>query len=576
MRRWALVPIVILLVGYGLHASHRHGTTGAEVDLRDGKPLVGLDLEFVEGTHTPLQVIAGRTFFVDSITLRTRVEGNEHDVLRRLVTRSDFRDLDWSGLELERYDWVPNADGTSELERFYRDAGWMGGGQRFTLAVRDTSGNLLADPVEIESTPEWPAPPSEAFATRRFSALVFGHDIVDKSDPSDAEFSAEGWVQLRNGVAGNRTFVIPPDAARLEIVWNQMPNRIFEVPLEPVTESEWSYGFSIRVDPSPPGNGSTYQPGETIAFRVTFTDGDGNPLHPPGSLPTYQEFVTGRVTSGLQYYNFFPAIVYYRDKNREGVLLGSFTGPLHLVSQTHEAVPLVSFLEDEVQVAAERQEHGFSSQWRLIPPAPVIFGGEDGWTTPVSDALTFQIPRDALSGTYEFVIKARRVFRGEESLTTTIVPVQVGESSVPTDRGENALVGNCEKCHKGIFDLSRMLHYNGDVNTCTPCHLPLGFETNNLLPYRVHRIHYLAERYPEPRRRCSVCHLNPTREVEDNARWLVCTGCHDPWETHEHQNFAGDLRSCADFFCHHAERQYIHDLGQEPGDGRIPASPRGR
>ena len=327
MHRWTLVAVVILLVGHGLRASDRHRATGVEVGPRDSRPPVGLDLEFVEGIHTPLQVIAGRTFFVDSITLRTRVEGKEHDILQRLRTQSDFRDLDWTGLELERYDWVPNPDGTFELERFYEDAGWMGGAQRFTLAVTDARRNVLADRVEIESTPEWPAPPSEAFATRRFSALVFGHDIVDKPNPGDVEFSAEGWVQLRNGAPGNRTFVIPPDAAHLEIEWNQMPNRIFEVPLEPVTDSEWRYGFSIRVDPSRPENGISYRPGETIVFRVTFTDGDGNRLHPPGSLPTYEEFVTGRVTSGLQYYDSFPGIVYYRNKNREVCFWDPSRGP---------------------------------------------------------------------------------------------------------------------------------------------------------------------------------------------------------------------------------------------------------
>jgi len=551
-------------VGFGLHASHRNGTTKVEVDLEDKQPPAGLDLEFVEGIHTPVQVIAGETFYLDSITLRTRVEGDEENILKRLHSESAFRDLDWNGLKLERHAVLPSPDHTLELERFYKDAVWMGGEQRFTLTVRDALGELLADPVEIESTPEWPAPPSEAFATRRFSALVFGH--VDKSNPSHTEFSAEGWVHLRNGVPDNRTFVIPPDAARLEIEWNQMPNRVFEVPLEPVTESEWGYGFSIQVDPSPPENGVSHQPGETIVFRVTFTDGDGDPLHPPGSFPTYEEFLTGQVTSGLQYYEFFPAIVYYRDKNREGVLLGSFTGPDHRVSQTHEAVPLAAFLEDEVQVAAETQEHGYSSQWRMIPPAPVVFGSAEGWSTPVSDGLAFQLPEDALEGAYKFTIKARRFFRGEESLATTIVPVQVGSLPDGSDPAEDALVGNCESCHTGIFDLARTLHYNGDVSTCTPCHLPLEFETNNLLPYRIHRIHNLSERYTEPRDRCTVCHLNPTRQVVDNARWLVCTGCHDPWETHEHYNFAGDLEGCADFFCHHAVNPDIHVLGLE-GNG---------
>jgi len=196
----------------------------------------------------------------------------------------------------------------------------------------------------------------------------------------------------------------------------------------------------------------------------------------------------------------------------------------------------------------------------MIPPAPVVFGGSEVWTTPVSDALTFQLPEDALPGTYEFVIKARRVFRGEESLTTTSVSVQVGDPAIGVGQGEKALVGNCDSCHTGTFELSRMLHYNGDVATCTPCHLPLEFETNNLLAYRIHRIHYLSERYTESRKKCAPCHLAPTPEVENNARWLVCTGCHDPWETHDHNNIAGDLQSCADFHCHNASKPAIHDM----------------
>jgi hypothetical protein len=559
-RRTLVLILLILNVGHGLQASQLEPNPEAEVDRR---PPVGLDLEFVEGTHAPLQVIADGTFFVDSMTLRTSVEGTGRNIVERLRTQSAFRYLDWKGLEVERYEWLPNPDGSLKLEQLYQGARWMGGEQRFSLAVRDAQGGLLAGPLEIESTPLWPAPASEAFATRRFSALVLGHEITDPSESDDAEHTAEAWVQLRNGVPEGRTFVIPLDADRLEITWNRMPDHVFEVPLEPVIDSAWGYGFRIQVDPSPPGNGVSYHPGETIVFQVTFADGDGRPLHSPSSLPTYEEFVTGQVASGLQYYNFFPAIVYYRNKNREGVLLASFTGPAHRVSQTHEAVPLAAFLEGEVQVAAVRAEHGYSSQWRMIPPAPVVFGGGAAWMTPVSPALTFQLPQDALAGTYEFVIKARRVFRGEESLTTTVVPVLVGDPEIPTDPAETPLVGNCDSCHAGIFDLARMLHYNGEVQTCTPCHLPLEFETNNLLPYRIHRIHYLSERYTEPRDKCAPCHLNPTPEVLDDARWLVCTGCHDPWETHRHTNYAGDLKTCGDYHCHHTNNPEIHDMSRD-------------
>jgi hypothetical protein len=141
------------------------------------------------------------------------------------------------------------------------------------------------------------------------------------------------------------------------------------------------------------------------------------------------------------------------------------------------------------------------------------------------------------------------VFRGEESLATSSVAVELGERVIEADPGPSPLLGNCETCHSGIFDLSRMLHYNGDTKTCTACHLPLEFETNNLLPYRIHRIHNLSERYTEDRNKC--------------ARWLVCTACHDPWKTHRHYNYSGDLGSCGDFYCHHAVNPVIHDMGQD-------------
>ena len=75
-----IVPIVMLIVGYGLGASQA-----------ESRPPVGLDLEVVEGIHTPVQVIAGGSFFVDSMTLRTRVEGSGREVLKKLRARSAFR-----------------------------------------------------------------------------------------------------------------------------------------------------------------------------------------------------------------------------------------------------------------------------------------------------------------------------------------------------------------------------------------------------------------------------------------------------------------------------------------------------
>jgi len=442
------------------------------------------------------------------------------------------------------------------MQRLYRNAIWMGKTHRFTVTL--LAGNdILADPFTLETTDEWPAPFGEPFATRRFSAMVFAHGAAGQGDTTGAEFSAQAWLQLRNGVPQSGTFSIPAHATHLRVEWDHLPGRILELPVKPVLSSDYAYGFNVLVDPTPPANGAYYVPGEEATFQLTFVDGLGKRLHPVGSLPTYGEFMRGEVSSGLQYYAFFPGIVYYRDKNREGVLLASLTGPSLRVKQTHEAVPTIEFLTQPVQVAAWPERHGFSSQWAIVPPSPIVFGDPGGWDTPVTDQLKFQLPDDAPPGRYTFAIKARRLYRGEESLAAAIVKISVGSLDV-VDDGAPKLVGNCESCHTDTFALSRMLHHIEDVTTCTGCHLPLEFEDNNLLPYRIHRIHSLSDRYQENKRDCTVCHLDPTPMVEDSARWLVCTGCHDPRQTHGGTLTFPVLQTCADLLCHHSVQRRIH------------------
>jgi predicted CXXCH cytochrome family protein len=547
-----------------------------EVNARGGEPdPVGLDLTFTDGAPDPIAVIAGETFYIDSFTVMTEVHGEQDELLDELRDSSMLAELDWNGLQVERQDWIAEFDGTYQLQRYFHNAGWMGGVHRLQVTLW-AGDELLADPLELETADVWPPGPRESFATRRFSTMTFAHGAAEEGDTTGAEFSAQAWLQLRNGVADDRTFVIPAEATHLRVEWDHLPEMSFDVPLEPVSSSPYAYGFDIEVDPIPPADGVSYAPGQDVTFNLAFVDGQGTRLHPRGSLPTYGEFMSGEVTSGLQYYNFFPGIIFYRDKNREGVLLASLTGPEHLVHQTHEAVPTVDFLTQNVQIAAAPEAHGFSSLWAIVPPSPIVFGSPDGWDTPVPDHLTFRLPDDAGSGSYAFAIKARRLYRGEESLATRVVRINVGtppliENAVP-------LVGNCDRCHKGAFSLARMLHHVDDVTVCTGCHLPLGFEENNLLPHRIHRIHALSDRYKEDPRDCTVCHLHSTPEVVDSARYLVCTGCHSPRETHEGYIPRLALPTCADSACHHTFQTRIHILDHEltppPAPGSVLNGPR--
>jgi len=545
------VTVAVMVIGLAL--------LGGSEPQAIGTPPAGLDLTFSDDPHAAVEVIADGEYYIDSLSVFTEVHGDESEILTQLQEESGFADLDWRHLNLERLDWLAEFDGSFQMQKFYRQARWMGGEHRFT--VRLFAGQeLLEGPFTLSTTDQWPAPDDDPFATRRFAAMVFAHGAPAEGDTRGAEFSAQAWIQLRNGNSDSGTFSIPEHASHLEIEWDHLPGRALTIPLNPVRSSDYGYGFQIQAEAAPPANGSYFVPGEEVRFDLTFVDGLGNRLHPEGSLPTYGEFMNGEVDSGLQYYAFFPGIVYYRDKNREGVLLASLTGPNHLSRQTHEAVPTIDFLTGPIQVAATTSEHRFSSQWAIIPPAPTVFGGPANWDAPVADHQTFQIPEDAKLGQYTFAIKARRLYRGEESLAAAVVEIDVGPPGLDHPNSAPVLTGNCEDCHTGNFALSRMLHHIEDVSTCTGCHLPLEFEKNNLLPHRVHRIHNLSDRYQENRRDCTVCHLDPKPTVEDKARWLVCTGCHDPRETHYGIIPFGELHSCADAICHHTVQRRIHIL----------------
>jgi hypothetical protein len=76
-----------------------------------------------------------------------------------------------------------------------------------------------------------------------------------------------------------------------------------------VTQAEdppFAYGFSIDLDPVTPSRADgTYAPGADVTFRITLRDSEGRRLHPPGSLPTYNEIVFGPNPAGIQYYRAF-------------------------------------------------------------------------------------------------------------------------------------------------------------------------------------------------------------------------------------------------------------------------------
>jgi hypothetical protein len=197
-------------------------------------------------------------------------------------------------------------------------------------------------------------------------------------------------------------------------------------------------------------------------------------------------------------------------------------------------------------VVAEPDRDGYFAEWRMVPPGDVLFGGAfgdpDAWDTPVSDRLLFTLPADAEPGTYRFTVKARREWYGETRLAAVTVPIEVGIGGEET----TPWVGKCETCHEDALHLDGILHHNDDLVTCNGCHVPLDFEPDNLLAYRMHYVHYFSPRYPDPKGQCRSCH-----EVVQSIQrpsYLACLGCHLEY----HGGAEGGLYGqCADvIYCH--------------------------
>src|SRR4029453_5106404 len=96
-----------------------------------------------------------------------------------------------------------------------------------------------------------------------------------------------------------------------------------------------------------------FAPGDTVHLRVTFRDGQGNRLHPLGSLPTYGEFVRGEIASGLRYYDgfrLFPT-TYYALKHRESNLLLTPSGPTDRLKTPTQPVQVTEFFVPQATIA---------------------------------------------------------------------------------------------------------------------------------------------------------------------------------------------------------------------------------
>ncbi|MGH7896492.1 MAG: hypothetical protein ACREQQ_00950 [Candidatus Binatia bacterium] len=436
------------------------------VTARAGEP-VGLSLLFQNGAAAPLRLVDDPPRHLQELDIVATVASETDRGIDPVIEGGDLAGLDWTGVEMVEEDWRSPGDGTWTRQRFYRGAVWMNRASEFELLPVDSSGHALGEPLVLKAGTDdfWDQSVSgdDGFV-RRFVARQTATGCPLQGNCSGAKFTAQALVQVRDALhAGSLAKPVPAGTARLELRWNVDPLVVRAVDVTHVARADalWGYGFEPALElVDPPLNGSYFLPGEIVKLRMTFRDGDGNRLHPPGMLPTYGQFIRGEIASGLQYYDGIRLGVttYYAMKHREANLIVSLSGPTDRLRTPRATVGAEQLLFPEL-VSASTLFDGFTSVAQLVPfglffgyvvaPLAPVF-----WELPVSDEVSLIIPPDAQPGTYVAALKARRLFAGEALNRVTTIDVPVG-TATPTEYV--AKTGPCNTCHSGPSAIANVL-----------------------------------------------------------------------------------------------------------------------
>ncbi len=507
-----------LFVGCGGEASTLDQTSEpefaatAETLLGDHEP-VGLSLFFQNGNADTLRLTKGPRRYIQELDIIERVAGAVDEGIDPIMSSAATPSLDWSGVSLAEELWIPGLDGTFTRERYYRGAKWMEAKSSFVLTPRDHRGRRAGPQLQFDvgNDNRWRS--SDDAFVRRFSARQVAVGCPGVNDCSGATYIAEALIQGRNAIRGNQhARPISPRAVRFDLKWSAQPAVTRSVLVEQRSRSQETLGYGLQVElqeVGAPVNAQYYEPGDELTLQVTFRDGDGNRLHPVGSLPTLLQVLSGDDDSGIRYLDpTFPTRLYYAFKHRESTLIAGISGPLDALQAPETIVDPFTFFLPQTQFAFADVD-GYTSVVQTIPSAAVVFGGlqDPGlWQTPVTDTLTFVVPADALPGTYVAVVKGRREYRGEALNRGATFQFQVGQTATsvftPTTQ--------CSSCHgQPATSLGTVLHGIDDRATCYTCHSSLAIEIDNRLDYRVHRVHALSDRYPGSVNTCSTCHTTP-------------------------------------------------------------------
>jgi hypothetical protein len=496
--------------------------------------VVGLAVEIDNGNPIPLRVRSGQLFYLNQIDMRAAIDTTLDEGVSGLSRAGDFRDLDWAGTRFvdEQFLLTANADGTFTRQRYFRDSAWMDQRSEFTLQQRDASGAPVGPLLTYQAGKDSRREPSDDFFDRRLRAIQWTFDCAAlHGDCAGAKtFREEALVELRIAMHQDRTFVLSPETASLDLSWTAHGGHSYRIPVTQLASATWDYGFSIDLTATtPPRADGTYAPGSDIGYQITLRDGAGKRLHPEGSLPTYNEVIFGTDEPGIQYYRAFfdPTTTYYRRKHRERMLMSQIIGPAQDIQAIRTIADISEFLApDDVQTTGTVARDGVYSQFRTIPTAHDLFGGN--WDAPVSDHWSYHLPDDARPGTYLVTVKGRRTYLGEDVPYSRTVEIQVGSA---THTVASLGTGPCNSCHSGPSALGKVLHANDNRAACNSCHVPLSFELEGPVFVRAHFIHSRSNRVDVPLTNCSSCHLSQ-KSIERTSK-AACLSCHKSYpESH--------------------------------------------
>lgn len=491
---------------------------------------IGIALDVEDGVAVPLRIRSRQRFYIQQIDLRAHVDRSIEEGVAGLAQAGDFAALDWTGTRRidESFVSVPNADGTFTRRRLFRQARWMNQRSGFVIEQLDAAGRRVAPPLVVDTGRELVRSDTDSFFVRRLRAIQWTNDCASRSDCSHAtSFMEEALVELRYANGPNPNVALDAATTQLRVTWSANHDHAYRIPVEQVADPTWDYGFVIDLAvATPPGPGGVYTPGQMLEVKFTLRDGAGKPLHPPGVLPTFLDYLSGDDPPGIDYWNVNEKVMtYYRRKHKEKQMVIAIDGPLQDTAPVRDTLDFVGGIiasSDGAVTTARPELNGFFGEAAAVPAWSTLIGLQPP-DSPVGDTARFTLPANTAPGTYKITMKARRSYLGQELAVAKVIEIQVGTAA---HTAAHLPTGTCRDCHQGGADLARIGHglSAGDRDTCTTCHVPLPFEPEGPLYVRTHFIHSRMDRLDAPLIRCASCHLD--RAGIQRTSKSACLSCH--------------------------------------------------